>query len=130
MPLFQPSRAWRGARTPVRLDTHLVNRPISTLAQGAMNWRLIHTADFAKYRTAAINNATSTFQKAGKQPGKLLGHYRRRDSWRKEDYQGGPSGYKYMHIMLRMSVRIYYFVETRISLKKDKLLRVFCQAEL
>jgi len=34
---------------------------------------LIHTADLAEYRTAAINNATSILKKAGKQPGKLLG---------------------------------------------------------
>lgn len=41
--------------------------------EGAMNLMLIHSADLVKFRTAAINNATSTFQKEGKQSGKLLG---------------------------------------------------------
>ena len=34
---------------------------------------LNYVVDLVKYRTAAINNATSILKKAGKQPGKLLG---------------------------------------------------------
>ena len=73
MSVFQHSQLWGGRLTPVRLEIHLVSTPTWIVAQGAMKLMVIHTADFDKYRTAAINNATRIFQKEGKQPGSLLG---------------------------------------------------------